>query len=209
MDRQGRVSDVRWFQGNKRSSASRPPAIAQVTLDCSAGASDSDNVHLASLGANLVTFSLMNTGVPEKGLAPKPIEESTPPSTAKIALWTLLVIAVMSATAVTLGWLDLPFLSRDGRRGPSRNGSADARRHGEIVIRAAMVDNDTIDEGLDRTPTGNARTMARSTIVPDVRTLGDEFNNTTSFSSENNSDVTVTLTEDLSDSSAAVFGTEP
>ncbi|KAL1422296.1 hypothetical protein MTO96_022172 [Rhipicephalus appendiculatus] len=152
-----------------------------MTLYWSAGASESHNIHLASMNANLVTFSLANTGMLEEGLSPKPVEESTPPSRARIALGTLLVIDVMPTAALTLGWLDLPFLSRDGRQSPSRNGSAYARRYGEIVIRAAMVDNDTIDEGLDRTPTGNATTTARSTIVPDVRTLGDELNDTLFF----------------------------
>ncbi|KAL3224864.1 hypothetical protein MRX96_026251 [Rhipicephalus microplus] len=108
-----------------------------------------------------------NTGRPLEKLAPKTVEESVPPSTARIALGTLLVIAVMLTMALTLASLDLPFLPRDGRQGSSRSGYANAHRHRERVICAAMENNDIIDEVLDWMPAVNTKRMT-STLVSNV-----------------------------------------
>ncbi|KAH6937801.1 hypothetical protein HPB50_004163 [Hyalomma asiaticum] len=209
MDGQTRVVEGFWLRRNKRSPPSRPPANMQVTLDGSTGALESGNVRLASLGANLVTFSLVNTGLTEGVPAPKPLEEPTPPSTARIALGTLLVIAVVSAVTFTLGWLDWPFVPGDlfGRHSLSRNGSADARRHGESVVRAAMADNHTAGDGLDSVSAVKAKRMAGPTIVPGMRTFGDELDDASFPLAENNSDAMVTVDETFIDGDFDVTGT--
>ncbi|KAL3224848.1 hypothetical protein MRX96_026235 [Rhipicephalus microplus] len=103
MDRQRRVNEGLWLKRNKELSPFRRPAKPQETLDCSAATSVSYNVNLASLGSNVVTFSLGSAELREGAPTPKPVEEPTPPSTKRIALGTLLVIAVVSATTLTLG----------------------------------------------------------------------------------------------------------
>ncbi|KAL1422305.1 hypothetical protein MTO96_022181 [Rhipicephalus appendiculatus] len=147
---------------------------------------------------------------PEWVARPKSAEEPTPPLTTRIALGTLLVIAVVSAVTLTLGWLDWPFLPGDsyGHQGLSRNGSTDAHRHGRVVVRAALVDNDTIDEGLVPASPAKSGTIAGSTIVPHVRTLDDALDDTSSFSAEDDSEAEVTLDEAFADSSTAELVTE-
>ncbi|KAL1422300.1 hypothetical protein MTO96_022176 [Rhipicephalus appendiculatus] len=110
---------------------------------------------------------------------PNPADEPMAPSTTRITLGTLLVIAVVTAVTLTLGWLDWPFAPGDshGDKGLSSNSSADAHRRGEVV-RGAAADNDTIDGGLEPVSAANVRKVARSTIVEGVRTLDDELDDT-------------------------------
>ncbi|KAL3224861.1 hypothetical protein MRX96_026248 [Rhipicephalus microplus] len=71
-----------------------------------------------------------------------------PPSTKRIALGTLLVIVVVSAVTLALGWLDWPFLPGNsyGHQRLSKISSTDAHRHGQAGVPAAAVGNDTIVE---------------------------------------------------------------
>ncbi|KAL3224851.1 hypothetical protein MRX96_026238 [Rhipicephalus microplus] len=123
----------------------------------------------------------------------------------------------MLTAALTLAWLDLLFLPRDGRQGSSRSGYANARRHRERVIRAAMIN--IIDEVLDWMPVVNTKRMTPSTLLTNVRTLeyedvstmahiGEDVNDTSCFLWKGESNVTVALTEALVNSSAAAHGME-
>ncbi|KAH6937803.1 hypothetical protein HPB50_004165 [Hyalomma asiaticum] len=92
---------------------------------------------------------------PTRGIdTPKPVEELSPPSTSRITLRTLLVNAVVFAVALTIAVLERPFLpgGAHGRQGLLRNHSAEARRHGDVVNRSAVVDNYKMAEGLDGGP---------------------------------------------------------
>ncbi|KAL3224855.1 hypothetical protein MRX96_026242 [Rhipicephalus microplus] len=175
-----------------------------------AATSISYNVNLASLGSNVVTFSLGSAELREGIPTPKPVEEPTPPSTKRIALGTLLVIVVVSATTLTLGWLDWPFLPGNSyaHQRLSKSSSTDAHRHGQAAVPAAAVVNDTIVETPVRPSAAKAKKVVESTIVPHVRTSDSGLDYTSSFSAEDGGEREVTLDEAFTDSSTAALGTE-
>ncbi|KAK8789139.1 hypothetical protein V5799_021084 [Amblyomma americanum] len=173
-------------------SASQTSANLEVTLGDSDCPTESQDVRLAS--PSLVTFFLAATEA--SGAVPghnKPVEDPTPPSTARLATGTLLVIAAVSAVTISLSWLDWPFRQADirNRQGMPKNGSGNARHYKNAVARPNVA-SDSFAGGVIH-PHGSTAGGGTPNVAspPERYALDDDIDSRESFAEVHDMDTTL------------------